>query len=238
MLKGKLASFSKPVYSEFFFPAFLRYEVTYRTHVLMAGLWLLTGTFNLRNRPGIDLNVLAKEKTVRYLRHTLHRLSGYLYVYSGFLKGITASLMAIYSHSLANAVRGPMVLFGLWDCYSLVVAFQKIAAGDVAGHKDWMIRNFSVGAGSIWVRGFAAVWAALDLSFMEDADLYRKMNNVVLMAGFSFGPLFGEWWVSRTPERRARFASLMLMTCIATAYAARRQYTNETKGRKGDKLKQ
>ncbi len=143
----------------------------------------------------MDLKILKEQKVRSYVRHTLHRLSGYAYVFSGFSKGLTASLMAIYSHSLARAVRLPMVMFGIWDCISLLVAFDRIAKGDVDAHRDWMIRNFSVGAGSVFVRGFAAVWSAFDLSFMEDPDLYRKMNNIVLLAGFSFGPLFG---VSKT----------------------------------------
>jgi hypothetical protein len=48
----------------------------------------------------------------------------------------------------------------------------------------WMVRNFANGMGSIWVRVFAAVWAACDLSFMSDANRYRKMNDVVLLGKF------------------------------------------------------
>ena len=56
--------------------------------------------------------------------------------------------------------------------YSLVVAFQKIAAGDVAGHKDW-IETLAWELDQSGYARFATVWAALDLSFMEDA-VYPK----------------------------------------------------------------
>ena len=131
VLKGKAASFC--ILGILFSCIF-----TVRSHVSHSrahgGLVATDGYLNLRNRPGIDLNVLAKEKTVRYLRHT-HRLSGYLYVYSGFLKGITASLMAIYSR-LARECRsrsyGSVWLVGLLFTSCCI---SKIAAGDVAGHK-------------------------------------------------------------------------------------------------------
>ena len=97
----------------------------------------------------------------------LHRLSGYLYLLTGFTKGLTASLLSIRSHSL-GASRPFMIGYGLWDCFSLLVAVREVLAGRIASHRRWMVRNFAIGAGSIWVRVFGLCWAACDLSFMEE----------------------------------------------------------------------
>ena len=39
------------VYAQFYFPAYLRYFKTYSIHTLMAGVWLLTGAYNLQRQP-------------------------------------------------------------------------------------------------------------------------------------------------------------------------------------------
>ena len=36
---------------------------------------------------------------------------------------------------------------GLWDCFSLLMAYKYILQGKVALHKKWMVRNFAIGAG-------------------------------------------------------------------------------------------
>merc|ERR1712023_460027 len=87
-----------------------------------------------------------------------------------------------------------------------------------------MIRNFSVGAGSIWVRVFGAVWALFDLDFMKDPVMFGKMNGLVLTGGFYFGTLFGEWWVSPEGAKKKLLERLMFALCISIAVAGKRMY--------------
>ena len=169
-----LGTFRKDVYAEFFFPAFLKYHATYRLHVIPAGLWLLTGVFNLRNqpvfagtrRPAAGPNHWAaparaksalKSKAVPvYAGSQNHKLSGYVYIAASFLKGVTASLMALFSESL-GASRAFLAAVGVWDVVSLAKACQYIGLldgwlgkgpqRDAARHRRWMLRNFSVGFG-------------------------------------------------------------------------------------------
>ena len=223
--KGKPVTFREDVYEEFF--SFKHYFTTYRIHVLTAGAWLFSGVYNLRNPPEFSgRNSLGK---VQYEGWWHKRGSGYVYVISSFIKGITASIVSMRSHSLGFA-RFPMAACGIYDCISLIVAMIKISNGDVPGHKKWMVRNFGVGAGSIWVRLFAAVWAAFDLDFMKSANLYRKMNNVVLCVGFAQGILFSEWWVAETSAARRFFTALQVVNvalCIAGARKVYRELKEE-----------
>jgi hypothetical protein len=218
--KGKPVTFRENVYEEFF--SFKHYFTTYRIHVLTAGAWLVTGAYNLRNPPQfLGKDAASGKMTFDGWWHK--RGSGYVYVISSFIKGITASIVSLRSHSLGFA-RYPMALCGFYDCVSLLIAMQKVLAGDVVGHKKWMIRNFGVGAGSIWVRVFAAVWAAFDLDFMKSADLYRKMNNVVLCTGFAQGILFSEWWVAQDAGTRKLFAGLQGLNVLLCMVGARKVY--------------
>jgi Predicted membrane protein (DUF2306) len=218
-MKGKPVTFREKVYDEFF--SFKHYFTTYKIHVLTAGAWLLTGVYNLRNPPTFTGKNSAGKMEFDGWWHK--RGSGYVYVITSFLKGITASILSLRSHSLGFA-RYPMAICGAYDVVSLMIAIQKVVSGDVVGHKKWMIRNFGVGAGSIWVRVFAAIWAAFDLNFMKSADLYRKMNNVVLCTGFAQGILFSEWWVANDQVTRKFFAMMQALNVMMCIVGARRVY--------------
>ena len=214
--RGQLATFGKEVYAKFFFPAFLRYHRIYRAHTLGAGAWLISGVYNLRNQP--------RFVNGRWTDRLMHqKISGYIYAVTSFVKGLTASALSLKSHSLGWA-KWPMAVYGVWDAYSLCVAMYWIWKRDIAQHRRWMIRNFSVGAGSIFVRLFAAVWCLFDLSFMTDPETYGRMNNIVLVGGFTQGWVFGEWWIARTRRWRSIWFRAMLATMASTALAARQMY--------------
>jgi len=222
--KGKPVAFARAVYNEFFL-AFRIYFRTYRLHVLCSAIWLVTGVLNLRNQP--EFERIENGRKI-FSRGRLHFVSGYFYLLSGFVKGLTASMMSWFSHSLGFA-RIPMILFGVWDMLSLAFAVSFILKGDVAAHRRWMVRNFSAGGGSIWTRVFGAVWALFDpnLTFMSDSELYRQMNNIVLVTGFTFGPLFGEFWLARKTNSSKRDLALVGMfgCCAATAACGRQIYS-------------
>uniref|UniRef100_A0A7S2SK06 Uncharacterized protein n=1 Tax=Mucochytrium quahogii TaxID=96639 RepID=A0A7S2SK06_9STRA len=219
--KGQIATFRKRVYAEFFFPSFLRYHITYRFHVLMAGVWLITGVYNLRNQPKF-IGVNDGKKLFENRR--LHAgLSGYMYAISSILKGATASMMSWYSHSLGFA-RWPMITYGIYDVVSLLLAIKFILQGNIPDHKRWMVRNFAMGSGSIWVRVMGAIWAAYDLEFMKDNEFYRKMNNVILCGGFTMGPLFGEFWLAKTRQRRDAALAAMVGLSVAVLVAGKAIY--------------
>jgi len=228
--KGQVATFGKKVYKEFFFPSFHRYRKIYEFHTLCAGCWLLTGVFNLRNQP----QFVGRQSTAGWYHR---RLSGYVYAATSFVTGITASLMSLKSDSLGIA-RYNMAGYGLWMAYTLVVAMKHILSGDIVLHKRWMIRNFSSGAGSIFVRLFAAVWAMFDLSFMSDVDTYRRMNNIVLVAGFTQGIVFGEYWLATSINKRRGWLSVQIGIVVATVMAAKNMYRELSKEKKMNKVKE
>jgi hypothetical protein len=45
-----------------------------------------------------------------------------------------------------------MITFGMYDVYTGLMAYKFIRERNIPKHREWMIRNFAVGAGSIWVR--------------------------------------------------------------------------------------
>eukprot|EP01052_Picozoa_sp_SAG31_P022477 SAG31_NODE_1789_length_7236_cov_7.210607_6_plen_163_part_00 len=79
-----------------------------------------------------------------------HRAVGYVYACTSFAKGMTALLLSIYSHSLGYS-RPFLAMFAVWDMLTLFVATNHAIRRRFRAHRCWMIRNFSAGAGSIWV---------------------------------------------------------------------------------------
>ena len=220
--KGKPVTFSEDVYEEFF--SFKHYFTTYRVHVLTAAAWLLTGVYNLRNPPDfVGKDPATGRMTFDGWWHK--RGSGWTYAVTSFVKGLTASALSLRSHSLGFA-RWPMAACGLYDAASLVIAVQHAINGDVVAHKQWMIRNFGVGAGSIWVRVYAAAWASQDLSFMSDKVFYGEMNNVALVVGFAQGILFSEWWLAPTAVERRKWLAAQIVNLIAYFVGIRVVYRN------------
>jgi len=146
-----------------------------------------------------------------------------VYGVTSVLKALTATMLSLKSHTLGVA-RVPMAACGLYDAFSVVRAVKFAVDGNPVQHKRWMIRNFGVGAGSIWVRVFAAAWAACDLSFMGDADLYGEMNEVALVVGFLHGILFSEWWLAEDALVRRKWAAAQLANVAALGLGARVVY--------------
>lgn len=216
--KMKPVVFREEVYDEFF--SFKDYFTTYQIHVLTAGIWLVTGAYNLRYPPQFALMEGGKPVFDGWLHA---RLSGYAYAISSFLKGVTATVISLKSHSLGWA-RYPMAIYGVYDVISLFFAMDAIRKGRIQEHKEWMIRNFSVGAGSIWVRVFGAIWALFDLDFMKSNDMYRKMNNVILFTGFTQGILFGEFWLAKDDAGRKKYAIAQAVNAILTLVGAYNVY--------------
>jgi len=114
---------------------------------------------------------------------------------------------------------------------SLLLAVKYVLQGNVLEHKRWMIRNFGVGAGSIWVRVIGALWAAFDLNFMKSNDMYRAMNNVVLTTGFAQGILFSEWWLATTEHARGAWSALMGLNAALVLVGARDVYAQMREAR-------
>ena len=218
--QGRPVTFAPHVYDQFF--TFRHAFKTYRWHVLAAGVWLVTGVYNLRNPPTYAGRDAATGRAV--FEGWWHRRgSGGVYLVTSVLKALTATMLSLKSHTLGVA-RVPMAACGLYDAFSVVRAVKFAVDGNPVQHKRWMIRNFGVGAGSIWVRVFAAAWAACDLSFMGDADLYGEMNEVALVVGFLHGILFSEWWLAEDALVRRKWAAAQLANVAALGLGARVVY--------------
>jgi uncharacterized membrane protein len=154
-------------------------------HAVFGTLVLLTGPLQFRR------DLLAR-------RRTLHRVGGRLYVLGSLGTGATGLFMAARSYGGI----GTHVAFGLLAVLVLVttsVGFARILAGDVASHREWMLRSFAL--------IFAGVMLRLELPVLVATSGWEFERCYQVIAWVSWVPnlLWAEWRVrrARRPVRPA-----------------------------------
>ncbi len=89
---------------------------------------------------------------LRRARPRLHRRLGQAYLLLGVAIGGGAGLMlALNAHGGALSRSGFGALAVLW-LLSGALALQRILAGDVAGHRRWMLRNYTLALAAVTLR--------------------------------------------------------------------------------------
>ena len=157
------------------------------THVILGGLFLALAPLQFSSR--------VRERYVR-----LHRWSGRALVLAALLVGLSGlTLGALFPYGgrgAASAVFAAGALF----LYALVRAFRAIRRGDVARHREWMIRMFSIGLGIATVRVVGLLLGAVTRgSFQETAGTAFWVGWVSTYAA-------AELWIRYTRPRRVAHA--------------------------------
>jgi len=148
------------------------------SHAAFGTLALLTGPLQFRR------GLLAR-------RRRLHRVLGRIYVGAALGTGATGLFMAAYSFGGPATHLG----FGLLAVLMLTttgMGFVRIRAGDVAAHREWMVRSFSL--------IFAAVTLRIDLPLLIAAHGGEFAPAYQWVAWLSWLPnlAWAEWYVQRS----------------------------------------
>jgi uncharacterized membrane protein len=121
-----------------------------------------------------------------------HRWSGRLYLGVGVLLGGLSGL-----YMAAHAYGGPVAQFGfaslaLGWLYTGFCAYRSIRAGDVAGHRRWMVRNFALAFGAVtlrlWLPASVIAGIAFELGYPVIAWLCWVPNLVIAERIFNRAP--------------------------------------------------
>jgi uncharacterized membrane protein len=124
------------------------------THVFGAMFALLLGPWQFSTR-------------LRTSRPVLHRWIGRLYLGVGVLIGGIAGLyMAFHAFGGLVAQSGFGVLATLW-LFTGTRAYLAIRSGDVASHRRWMVRNFSLSFAAVTLRLWLPGSVASGIPFEE-----------------------------------------------------------------------
>ncbi|MCB1692974.1 MAG: DUF2306 domain-containing protein [Pseudomonadales bacterium] len=136
-----------------FHERFDHYPVTSTMHVLGGATVLLLGGFQFWG--GLRRSFPA-----------LHRNMGRVYLVFVLVGGIGGLLIAPKSDGGVSAHVGFGLLAVIW-LFSGLQAYLAIRRGDVATHRAWMIRNFSLTFGAVTLRVYLGAMTAFGIPFEE-----------------------------------------------------------------------
>ncbi|MEQ8485789.1 MAG: DUF2306 domain-containing protein [Pseudomonadales bacterium] len=151
-------------------------------HFLGSGLALLIGGFQFSAR-------------LRQRHLALHRWVGRIYLGAVLVGGIGGLAIAGIAHGGPPTTVGFTMLGALW-LYSGARAYGAIRAGDIDGHRRWMVRNFAL--------TFAAVTLRLELGLLTGALGWSFDHAYLTVAWLCWVPnlVVAEWWLLRPAARR------------------------------------
>jgi uncharacterized membrane protein len=130
----------------------------------------------------------------RHLRW--HRLSGRVFVVSGLVIGISALVMSFGMPAIGGVNQAAATtLFGTFFLFALCKAFWHIRRREVALHREWMIRAFSIGLAVAAIRPIMGVFFATSpLTGLTP----REFFGIAFWIGFVLHLMAAEAWIHTT----------------------------------------
>src|ERR1700675_1614558 len=167
---------------------FARHPILTLVHIVPGMLFMILGPLQFSSRI-----------RARHLRW--HRLSGRVFVVCGVVIGVSAlgrgfRMPAIGGLNQAAATT----LFGTFFLFALCKAFWHIRRREVALHREWMIRAFSIGLAVAAIRPIMGVFFATSpLTGLTP----REFFGIAFWIGFVLHLIAAEAWIRSTPAGSA-----------------------------------
>lgn len=140
----------------------------YASHLLVTLLHLIPGTLF------IILGPLQFVASIRNGWPVFHRVMGRVLLVSGLITAITALVMNATFPPVGGIAKSiAVVIFSLFALAAFIIAWRAIIRGQVARHRDWMIRAYAILLAVSTARFF----------FMPYFILFGMPDNFVISVG-------------------------------------------------------
>jgi uncharacterized membrane protein len=169
---------------------FAHYPVLTLIHIVPGLLFMLLGPVQF-------------SATIRARHLGWHRWSGRVFVACGFVIGISALIMSFGMPAIGGVNQATATtLFGSYFLVALSRAFWLIRRGEVAPHREWMIRAFSIGLAVATIRPIMGIFFATSgLSGLTP----REFFGIAFWIGFVLHLMAAELWIHATQSPRRQF---------------------------------
>lgn len=146
-------------------------------HIVAGAIALAVGPFQLSSR-------------LRTRRLQMHRWMGRLYIVSVVAGGVAAIVLGTMSTGGLPAHVGFGLLGVLW-VFTAVLAYQRIKVYDIADHRRWMIRSYSLAFAAVTFRIYLAI--GLGMMRLPLDQVYPTVTWLCWVPNL----IVAEWWVLR-----------------------------------------
>jgi uncharacterized membrane protein len=162
---------------------FARHPILTLVHIVPGMLFMILGPLQFSSRI-----------RARHLRW--HRLSGRVFVVCGLVIGISALVMSFGMPAIGGVNQAAATtLFGAFFLFALCKAFWHIRRREVALHREWMIRAFSIGLAVAAIRPIVGVFFATSpLTGLTP----REFFGIAFWIGFVLHLMAAEAWIHTT----------------------------------------
>jgi len=127
---------------------FARYPILTLIHILPALLFLTLGL--------LQFSLAFRDRHLQW-----HRWNGRILLVCGIVVGISALVMSFGMPAIGGVNQAAATtLFALFFLFALGKAFRHIRRREVALHREWMIRSFSIGLAVATIRPIIGVFFA------------------------------------------------------------------------------
>ncbi|MBN9381807.1 MAG: DUF2306 domain-containing protein [Chitinophagaceae bacterium] len=183
VLAGIISSFNPPGMAKGsppFDTEFGKHPILTLIHILPGALFMITGP--LQFIPGIRTRHLG-----------FHRLNGRIYIASAYIVGISALVMSFVLSPIGGINQAAAtILFAILFLVSISKAWWYIAHKEIALHREWMIRAFSIGLAIGTIR-------PIMVSFFAFSGLPPQVFfGTAFWIGFTLHTLAAEIWINYT----------------------------------------
>src|ERR1700681_279526 len=166
---------------------FSHYPVLTLIHIVPGLLFMLLGP-------------LQFSSTIRARHLRWHRWSGRVFVTCGFVIGISALVMSFGMPAIGGVnPAAATTLFGSYFLLALSRAFWLIRRREVALHREWMIRAFSIGLAVATIRPIMGIFFATSRS---SGLTPREFFGIAFWIGFTLHLMVAEAWIRATQSPR------------------------------------
>src|SRR6266446_2435829 len=168
---------------------FARHPILTSVHIVPGLLFMLLGP-------------LQFSSTIRARHLRWHRWSGRVFVVCGFVIGISALVMSFGMPAIGGFNQAAATtLFASFFLFALCKAFWYIRRCEVALHREWMIRAFSVGLAVATIRPIVGMFFATSrFSGLSPHEFF----GIAFWIGFVLHLIAAEAWIHATlPHQEA-----------------------------------
>jgi uncharacterized membrane protein len=172
---------------------FTPYAVLTLVHILPGMLFLLLAPFQFSSS--------FRSKHVR-----AHRIVGRIFLIDGLVVGSTALVMSFAMPAIGGVNQAAATtLFGMFFLFALVKAYVHIRRREIALHREWMIRAFSIGLAVTTIRPIVGIFFATSrLTGLTP----REFFGTAFWIGFTIHLIVAESWIRTHPlasQNQGRF---------------------------------
>jgi uncharacterized membrane protein len=164
-------------------PKFGEFDSGFKLHQFLTLLHII---------PGILFIVLTPLQFVNGIR--MHRIAGWVVATSALIIGITALIMSFTLPIGGPTETSATVVFAVFFLFALCKAIYHIRKQEVALHRQWMIRMFSIGL------AIASVRPIVGLFFAFSNLSPHQFFGIAFWIGFSIHLIIAECWIRLYPK--------------------------------------